>query len=176
MGAFLICSYKPLFISSFSRDLEFSFTEYVDCNLDMPILMQVKGRDMYPFRECKKTLKGKEYNIDACKKVLDFFYRDLLDMCVQVVVHKPDTNIIISVDTNVSWTQFSKRSFSLERAKEEVGYILKNNSLPSGSSIGLSFLNNFTLKQIDSLTPTPLLALIAILSEVEGNTTLEVIK
>lgn len=166
MAGFIISGYRPLYISLFNKDLSFTFEDYVKCNMHMPFMLDLHGRDSMTFYNTLKFIQGEDKYFIECGTTLRWFYSDMLDMLCSVLKHEPKLNH--KIDIKVRFGReilFPKKSYQLESVKKELEGILFGNAEFSGNGLGGGVLVRFSDSEVDSLVPNNMLALASILSQ-----------
>lgn len=175
MSGFIISGYKPLYTHLFENDLVFTFENYVKCQVHLPLIIDLYGRNVYDYVKTLKHLEGSSSHKEECGKVLLFFYRDMMEMLCSVLKKNPtlNTNIRIQVDSrNLNFPVAHVRlSTVLSDLKTMLDYGDSSNSV-----IGAGIFTKFTYSEVSNLVPNKALALASVLFRYSGMeaTTLEV--
>lgn len=175
---FLLASVSPLHTVVMDRELTFSFSEYIKCELDTvaltelyPDRTQQEYVNAYKFTELGDSEKSKD-----CSKVLRYFYRDLCGLFVNVIRQCPDLNTDIKIDTQVlhKRTPFSNHIECLEigKIKQDLGIMLsKESKVENLDPLVTSVVLNFDYEELQKLIPTNLLSLVAALTHLSSDST-----
>lgn len=167
LGSFLLNGCEPLFLSVFDHeeDREFRFSDFVYCNIHMPILIQLRQRDMYSFWATGKYLEGDTSFEQECAKTLKYFYSDMADTLAAMLKYKPTSTGKVDIVTDIyDLTNYTVKTFVKSKVLEDISFILENSEERDNSSVGPDFLSRFTNSEIDRLVPTDALCSLATLA------------
>jgi hypothetical protein len=162
MSGFIISGYKPLYTHLFNRDLTFTFENYVKCQIHLPIIPDIYGRDIYDYVKALKCIKGSSQYREECGKVLIYFYKDMMEMLCSLLKRNPDIKVNINIAVETKSLGFPVAHVSLSSVAKDLSNLLEYGDL-SESVIGAGIFTKFTYQEMDKLVPNKALALASIL-------------
>lgn len=164
MAGFIISAYKPLYTSLFNEHLVFTFENYVKCQMHMPALsIDLFDRDIYTYFDVYEFLQGNNRKLDSCVEVLDYFYKDLHKMIVEILKRKPELPYRIDAVTELPYaTELAVKTYSLEEEREKIQAAL---NLETNEEI----LLDFSESEIKQLVASDMLCMASILRKHRKN-------